>query len=82
MHTQFWSENMETEDQLGDLGDDGKIIKQSMRMWSGFVWFKIKVCPLKVRPVSFTSWGQAISKYGIACRGDMVGTLCAPRLLR
>jgi hypothetical protein len=78
MHTQFWSENMETEDQLGDLGDDGKIIKQSMRMWSGCL-VQDKVRPLKIRPVSFTSCGQAISKYGIACRGDIWWGLCVPQ---
>jgi hypothetical protein len=47
MHTQFWSEILEVKHHLRDLDVDGRLTlkciltKLSVRMWTGFIWFKI-----------------------------------------
>jgi hypothetical protein len=48
MHTEFWLENLEGRNHLGDLSIDERIIlkwilkKQGMRMWTGFMWLRIR----------------------------------------
>jgi hypothetical protein len=48
MYTKFWSENIKERDHSENPGEDGKIIlesilgKQSEKMWTGFIWFRIR----------------------------------------
>jgi hypothetical protein len=39
--TQNLSENLKGRNHLGDLGTDGRILQQGLKMWTGFIWLRI-----------------------------------------